>query len=393
MLILFITVVIDLIGFGILLPILPFMTPQFGGNEVDVAYLIAIYSIFAGLCGPFWGRLSDRFGRKPVILVCLAGASASYIMMAFATELWMLYFARAFGGIMAGNFGVASAMVSDLSTPENRAKSMGMIGAAFGIGMVVGPSLGGILAGADQNYTLPLLVAAALSGTAILAGAILLQESMTAEKRKEHAEHHKTQPKQSLLQMIRSTGNLGLTSQYLLHNTSLSMAGYLFPLWVGAILGWGPLEVGYVFASQGILTAIIQFRLVGPLSARFGEIRFLLMGIALLMIGFATCVVSTNPFFMLPGFATIIIGTTICTPMLNTLVSKRTPPPMRGRMLGTTASLAAWGRTSGPLLGGAMLSLGGYSWAWAAGIAIALIYIIWPVRELQSGEYLQRTEY
>ena len=391
--ILFLTVVIDLIGFGIMLPIVPFMAPQFGGTAMDIALIIAIYSIFAGLCGPFWGRMSDKFGRKPVILVCLAGAAAGYLMMAFATELWMLYFARAFAGLMAGNFGVAMAMISDISTPENRAKSMGMIGAAFGIGMVIGPSMGGILAGNDHNYMLPMLTAAALSTTAMLAGALLLQESMTAEKRVEHAAQHKTQPKQSLLQMVRSTGNLGLAGQYLLHNTSLSMAGYLFPLWVAALLGWGPMEVGYVFAAQGILTSIVQFRLVGPLSKYFGELRFLLIGITCLLVGFTASVFASSMYVIIPAFAAIILGTTVCTPMLNTLVSKRTPPPMRGRMLGTTSSLSAWGRTFGPLVGGAALSLGNFQWAWAMGIIIALVYASWPIGELRSGEYLTRTEY
>ena len=140
--ILFGVVLLDLIGFGVVIPILPFLSPQLGASKMDIAYIVMVYAMGAGLSGPLWGKLSDRIGRKPVIMTCLAGGALSYVMLGLATELWMIYAVRAFAGVMAGNFGVASAMMADITPPEQRARGMGIIGAAFGLGMVLGPMLG-----------------------------------------------------------------------------------------------------------------------------------------------------------------------------------------------------------------------------------------------------------
>ena len=170
--ILFGVILLDLIGFGIVIPILPFLSPQLGADKMDIALIVASYAVCAGLFGPFWGRLSDRIGRKPVIMICLAGAALSYVMLAFASQLWMIYLARAFAGAMAGNFGVGSAMMADITTPENRARGMGLIGAAFGLGLVLGPLLGGLLAGPDGSFALPCAVAGCMSLLAIGAAAV-----------------------------------------------------------------------------------------------------------------------------------------------------------------------------------------------------------------------------
>ena len=145
----FSVIVVDLIGFGILIPILPFMSPALGGDEMDVALVIAIYSLCAGIAGPFWGSLSDRIGRKQVLMVCLFGGALSYGMIGVASELWMLYAARAVGGVMAGSLPVASALMADVSAPHRRAKAMGLVGTAFGLGLILGPVIGGVLAGPE----------------------------------------------------------------------------------------------------------------------------------------------------------------------------------------------------------------------------------------------------
>ena len=132
----FSVIVVDLIGFGIVIPILPFMSPALGGDEMDVALVIAVYSLGAGVMGPFWGGLSDRIGRKRVLMICLFGGAVSYGMLGVATELWMLYAARGFGGLMAGSLPVASALMADVSPPHKRAKAMGLVGTAFGIAEV-----------------------------------------------------------------------------------------------------------------------------------------------------------------------------------------------------------------------------------------------------------------
>lgn len=381
---LFLVVLIDLIGFGIIIPILPFMAPPLGASNFDIALIIAIYSLFGGLVGPFWGRLSDRIGRKPVLLICLAGASLSYVMLAFASSLTMLYISRALAGMMAGNFGVASAMVADMSKPEERARYMGVIGAAFGLGMVIGPFLGGILAGDDGNFMLPGLFAAALSATAILAGLLFLRESLTPELRAENASQRAQHGDGgSILGMLRETGNTLLAAQYFLNNSCHTAVSYLFPLWVGAFLGWGAKEVGMAFGVMGLSMAFLQGGLIGWLVRKLGELRLLLVGASMMAIGFAIAATASGSVSILLAFFTAIAGGTVCTPVLNALVANRTATHLRGRMMGTTSSSAAFGRVFGPLLAGLLLSLFGFDIAWLGGSVIALLIMAWASNQLR----------
>jgi MFS transporter, DHA1 family, tetracycline resistance protein len=384
--VLFLTVLIDLIGFGIIIPILPFMAPALGASNFDIALIIAIYSLFGGLVGPFWGKLSDRIGRKPVLLICLAGAALSYVLLAYANTLAMLYAARALAGVMAGNFGVASAMVADISKPHERAKYMGVIGAAFGLGMVVGPFLGGILAGESGNFMRPGLFAAALSTTAILAGLLFLRESLPAAQRAEHAAHRREHGDGgSIRRMLKDSRNTLLAAQYFLNNSCHTVVSYLFPLWVGVYLGWGAKEVGMVFGVLGVSMVILQAGLIGWLVRLMGELRLLLLGASLMITGFAVAALAESQTAILIAFYAAITGGTVSTPVLNALVANRTPAQLRGRMLGTTSSSAAFGRVFGPLLGGVMLSLFGFDIAWFSGTVLALLMASWSLGQLRAA--------
>jgi MFS family permease len=256
--VLFGVVLIDLVGFGIVIPILPFLSPQLGADKIDIAMIIVVYAACAGIFGPFWGRLSDRRGRKPVIMVCLAGAALSYVMLGFATELWMIYVARAFAGVMAGNFGVASAMMADITSPEDRARGMGLIGAAFGLGMVLGPLLGGLLAGDSGSFMLPCIVAGLTSVLAIVAAAIFLPESLSKERRGANRLHQKSDDRASILTILEESGSRMFVLQYVVHNASVSSATYLFPLWVADLLDWNARDVGIVFGIQGMIMVVIR---------------------------------------------------------------------------------------------------------------------------------------
>ncbi len=382
--VLFLTVLIDLIGFGIIIPILPFMAPALGASVFEIALVIAIYSVFGGLVGPFWGKLSDRIGRKPVLLICLGGAAVSYVLLAFSTTLTMLYIARALAGVMAGNFGVASAMVADISKPEERAKYMGMMGAAFGLGMVLGPFLGGILAGDEANFMRPGLFAAGLSTTAILAGLLFLRESLPATERAQHAAHRKEHGDcGSIRRMLRDNNNTLLAAQYFLNNSCHTAVSYLFPLWVGVFLGWGAKEVGMVFGALGVSMVILQGGLIGILVKALGELRVLLLGASLMTTGFAVAAQASEQLSILIAFFSAITGGTLCTPVLNALVANRTPTHLRGRMLGTTSSSAAFGRVFGPLYAGLMLSLFGFDIAWLSGTLVALLIVGWALSQLR----------
>ena len=374
---LFGVVLLDLIGFGIVIPILPFLSPQLGADKMDVAYIIVIYAVGAGLFAPYWGRLSDRIGRKPVIMICLAGAALSYVMLGLASELWMIFAARGFAGIMAGNFGVASAMMADITKPENRAKGMGMIGAAFGMGLVLGPLLGGVLSGGGSSFVLPCIVAGVMSVLAIIAAALFLPESLSEEKRAANRAHQKSGKHESTLAMLRSTGNRLLVFQYVLHNATVSSTTYLFPLWVGDLLDWNAREVGIIFGIQGALIAILQGGVMGPAVRELGEIRFLRVGVTTCLLGLFVAVFADNMPLMVASAFIALSGATLCMPLLNTIVSYRTPNELRGRMMGTTGAASSWGRVVGPLFAGANLALFGYTGAWIGCVLIVFFYFIW----------------
>jgi MFS family permease len=385
--VLFVVILIDLIGFGIIIPILPFLSPQLGADKMDIALIIVTYATCAGLSAPVWGRLSDHIGRKPVIMICLGGAACAYLMLGLASELWMVFAARGFAGLMAGNFGVASAMIADLTTPQNRARGMGLIGAAFGLGIVLGPLLGGLLTGDGSGFTLPCIVAGGMSVLAILAAAVFLRESLTPEKRAHNREHHAHVRAMSVHGLLRHTGKRLFVLQYVLHQAAISSITYLFPLWLGDELGWSAREVGIVFGIQGSLIVIFQGGLLGPLSRWLGEWCLLRVAICLLLTGLVSASLAGTMHTMVGSVFIAMTGATLCVPLLNTIISYTTAPPYRGRMLGITNSASSWGRVAGPLTAGTSLGLLGFSGAWLTSAVIVAVYL---ALSLVAGKRLSR---
>jgi len=379
--VLFGVVLLDLIGFGIVIPILPFLSPQLGADKLDVAFIIMVYAIGAGVCAPFWGRLSDRIGRKPVIMICLAGAAVSYVMLGLASALWMVYAARAFAGMMAGNVGVASAMMADITRPENRAKGMGLIGAAFGLGLVLGPMLGGLLSGEEPGFLLPCAVAGGMSVLALVAAAIFLPESLAADRRAAHREHQQSGAMGSTYSMLRAGGNRLLMLQFCLHNLCVSSLTYLFPLWAGDTLDWGPRQVGIVFGIQGAIMVVVQGGLMGLLVRNLGELQLLRIAVTALVVGLGIGVFADSMALMVASIFVAMTGATLCMPLLNTIVSHRAPVMNRGRMLGISGAASSWGRVAGPALGGFNLALFGYHGAWLGSLLVSLLYMAWCYRE------------
>lgn len=378
--ILFGVVLLDLIGFGMVIPILPFLSPQLGASKMDIAYIVMVYAIGAGLSGPLWGRLSDRIGRKPVIMTCLAGGALSYVLLGLATQLWMIYAVRAFAGLMAGNFGVASAMMADITTPEQRARGMGVIGAAFGLGMVLGPMLGGLLSGDSASFTLPCVFAGVMSVLAIVAAALFLPESLGPERRSAHRQQRDEQSL-SLQQMLASTGNRLVLVQYVLHNLCVSSITYLFPLWAGDNLAWGAREVGIVFGIQGAIMVVVQGGLMGALVRTLGEWRLLSLSVAAFLAGLLSASTAESMLHMVGSVFLAMTGATLCMPVLNAIVTHRTPRAYRGRMMGTTSAASSWGRVLGPVMAGYALGLYDYSGAWLGSACILSFFLAWVLRE------------
>jgi MFS family permease len=290
---------------------------------------------------------------------------------------------------MAGNLGVASAMMADITTAENRAKGMGMIGAAFGLGMTIGPGMGGILSGKEANIMLPALVAAGLSFAAIIAGKVFLQESLSAEKRRDNARHRQDNPI-SVLKMIEQTGNRLLVFQYFLLNSCLGLLTVIFPIWTGALLGWTPVEVGTTLVVQGLILAIMQGAMVAPMAKRYGELRFLMVAVVILAIGCLLASQASSVPTVVLSFFVSMTGATLCLPLINSITTKRTPLQYRGRMLGTTSSVGALGRVFGPASGALMVELFGFDMAWIFAGTMALLFSLWVAGQLRRfGSFVE----
>jgi len=385
---LFLIVVIDLVGFGLVIPLLPFYAVRFGASPQLVTSLLAVYSLMALLSAPLWGRLSDRIGRRPVLMSSLAAGALAYLWMGAADALWMLFAARGLAGICAGNIAAAQAYIADVTTPENRAKGMGLIGAAFGLGFIIGPALGGLLAGnnpASADLAMPAWVAAGLSGMALLGVAFLLPESRPLEARQ-------NMPARSRFAAILGALRRPILSRLILvfFLVILAFSGMesTFALWAMRQFGWGPSQVAYVFAYVGLLSAVLQGGLIGRLSRRFGEERLLLVGLALIGIGLLTLPAARWLSLLALMLAALAVGMGLVQPSLNSLISRRAGGEEQGEVLGVSQSVGSLARVLGPLAAGFLFAEFGrdapYLWG-AALVAAAWLLTVLLWRDVGSS--------
>jgi DHA1 family tetracycline resistance protein-like MFS transporter len=284
-----------------------------------VALLFAIYSGCQFIAAPVWGRLSDRVGRKPVILVCFAGTAASYVWFAYVGSLGEMYLSRALAGAMAGWLVAGQAWVADTTEPEGRARGMGLLGAAFGIGFVIGPTIGAIAVGADEpNFRTPILFSAIASVLALVIAAILIREPKVHAAREgdiaDTAAHMLAMPLLVLLLCIYFAG-------FFVFSGMESMLA----LWTEKMLGLGPRDVGFLLAFAGVCMVIVQGRLLGPLAARFGEARLIMAGILILAAGFLAIPVAVSALTLAPAMALLAVGQSISNPSIQSLVSRIAP--------------------------------------------------------------------
>jgi len=353
--ILFLIVLIDLIGFGLVIPLLPFYAERYGASPQEVTVLMAVFSLMSMLTAPIWGRLSDRVGRRPVLGVSMAAAALAYLWMGFADALWMLFAARALAGACAGNIAAAQAYIADVTTPENRAKGMGMIGAAFGLGFIIGPALGGVVAGnniATADLRTPGLIACALSVIALLGVVLVLKESLPAGL--------PVRPRKSRIAALRAALGRKALARLLVvfFLTILAFAGMeaTFALWAMAQFGWGPAQIGYVFTYVGLLSAVMQGGLIGRLTARFGEEKLLIAGLTLIALGLLVLPLARDLVLLLVSVSFLALGMGAMQPSLNSLISRRAGAEEQGEIMGVAQSVASLSRVLGPLLAGALFA-------------------------------------
>ena len=373
----FFVIVVDLIGFGIVIPILPFLSPQLGGGTDDIAFILATYSVAAAIVAPVWGRLSDRFGRRPILSFCLLGGAISHFVLAFADVLWMVYLSRAVAGMMAGGVTVATALIADASTPEQRSRAMGLIGRAFGIGLILGPVIGRVLARSETDFMLPCLVAGVLSILAAALASVLLPAGKTREGHADATVEDASPP--PLREIVTRPGLPLFICQFCFHTSAVSASVYLFPLWVANGLGWQAREVGLFFGLIGFVMVVTQGNILGRMTDRFGNL-WVLRGAALCFsASLALSAVATQVWVMGALGLLLFSAATLCLPVLNTIASHLVTPASRGQFFGVTASSAAFGRILGPLVAAALLAQGGYGLAWLGTSALVLLVVMWSL--------------
>jgi MFS transporter, DHA1 family, tetracycline resistance protein len=383
--VLFLIVLIDLIGFGLVIPLLPFYAERFSASPQAVTTLMAVFSLMSMLTAPIWGRLSDRVGRRPVLMISMAAAALAYLWLGFADALWMLFAARALAGACAGNIAAAQAYIADVTTPENRAKGMGMIGAAFGLGFIIGPALGGVIAGnnlATANLRAPGLIACALSVIALLGVVFVLKESLPAGAA--------ARPRRGRLAALRDALGRKVLAQLLaiFFLTILAFAGMesTFALWAMAQLGWGPAQTGYLFTYVGLLSAIMQGGLIGRLIARFGEEKLLAAGLVGIAVGLLVLPLSRDLPLLLLATAALALGMGAMQPSLNSLISRSAGAGEQGEVLGVAQSVGSLSRVLGPLLAGALFAGWGRSSPYFCGmiLVIAATLISWRLPPVEA---------
>lgn len=346
------TVFLDLVGFGIVIPLLPFYAETYGASPMEVTLLMAVYSGAQFLLAPVWGGLSDRVGRRPVLLASIAATAIFLTGFALAESLVLLFVFRTLHGAAAANISTAQAIVADITPPEKRAMGMGLIGAAFGVGFTLGPWIGGELA--PYGLEVPILLAAAMSAVNFVLAFFMLPET-----RKEGGRHRKRtiNPADFLRVARHPVVGRGVILTFVL-TLAFAMMESTFTLFAEHVRDLGPREVGRMFGIAGLVTIVIQGGLIGRLAKRFGEDRLVPVGLVVLALGLAL-LPGAPPFWPMVGvFAIIAIGQGITSPSLQSLISRATSDEEQGFVLGTNQSMSALARTVGPTLGGLAYTLG-----------------------------------
>jgi MFS transporter, DHA1 family, tetracycline resistance protein len=360
--IVFFTILMDLIGFGVIIPISPFFAESLGANPALITLLGAIYSLTQFLFAPFWGRLSDRIGRRPVILTSIAIAAGGYVVFAYAESYWMLLAARMISGFGTANFGAAQAIIADSTPPERRARGMGILGAAFGLGFTLGPAFGGFLG--QWGMRVPILTAAVLSGVNWCVAYLYLPETRVLGV-SESA--HSRSPLRQIIALGQDRNIRRLLWVFLIYSAAFSMMEqvlglYIQHIWVGTVpahpgesAGKASMLTAWALMVVGVTAIIVQGGLIGRLVARFGEKNLLIggcfiVGAALILLP-VTGMVSSFPLFLL-ACVLLAAGSGVSNPSASSLLSRASLASQQGQVMGVGQSLGALGRVAGPALAG-----------------------------------------
>ena len=360
---LFAIVIVDLIGFGVVIPILPFYAESYGASATVLGLLLTCFAAAQFIFAPVWGRCSDRWGRRPVMLSTIAGTAVSLVILGAATTLPWLFAARILGGIFGANISVASAYITDVTEESERTKYMGLLGASFAVGFILGPAIGGGLA--PFGYDVPIYFAAGLAAINFVAAIFQLREP----RRLAEAPHRRKR-----FQLPESRQVRLLCLAYFIFVFGISQLETVFAFFMMDKYHWDATEVAFILVFLGVLMAGVQGGAIRPLSRRFGERKLLLAGTLLVGPMLAAVPVTATVAMMLLPLALSSIGRGLVHPSLLSLVSQAAKPEERGFVMGTFQSAASAARVFGPLAAGALYDLRLDYPFWLAGLLMVAVF-------------------
>jgi DHA1 family tetracycline resistance protein-like MFS transporter len=358
LLVIFLTIFVNLVGFGIIIPLLPFYAETFGASPIVIGLLFASFSLSQLIASPILGELSDRWGRRPVLLLSLIGTVVSFVMLALAQSLTMLFAARIVDGLSGGNITTARAYIADVTTDEDRARAFGLLGAAFGLGFVVGPALGAAFS--HISYTAPIWAAAAITVVATAFAWVWLPETV-------HRTHAGgVHPWAAVRELSHRPGLRLLLGIDFVYWMAFAVYQTTFALFGARRFGFDATHTGYLLSAFGVLGVIVQGGLVGPIVKKFGVRRTLTAGLIFAAVGWGgSALTHSVPFFVLM-LVPAAMGIGLCNATLSALVSTAAGPHEQGRVQGAAGALESLGRTMGPVWGNAVLQEAGEGAAYGA---------------------------
>jgi DHA1 family tetracycline resistance protein-like MFS transporter len=363
--IIFLTIFVNLIGFGIIIPLLPFYAETFGASPLAVGLLFAVFSISQLVAAPALGDISDRYGRRPVLIFSLAGTVASFVMLAVAHSLAMLFLARIVDGLSGGNISTARAYVADITEPQDRARAYGLIGAAFGLGFILGPALSGILA--KISYTAPIWAAAAITLVATAVAWAWLPETV-------HRAHAGVgNPFRYLPELLGRPVLRRILAIDFVYWVAFSIFQTTFALYAQRRFGFDVPQTGYFFTGFGVLGAVLQGAFIRPVVRRLGDKATFMVGLGCAAVGLLAAAFAGSVAGLIVALVPLAFGVGFGHPTVASLVSRGGRGDEQGRVQGAASALESLGRTVGPVWGNASLEHWGESLPYISAAALVLL--------------------